>query len=384
VPEVDYDVDDDGLIEVSSLAQLNAIRWDLDGDGSADVYPAGKDGHIGHDPDGAARLAAAFPDAAASMGCPADGCDGYELVANLDFDTNGNGRADSGDDYWNGGRGWLPLMGGEAIYDWHADVRFEDRAPPSRAYGDSPHSRARMFTAAFEGNGRTIANLYINDSTRWYVGLFGVIGPGGHVRNLGLSAPNADSGVRGRRFVGVLAGMSIGGFSTVGGRVSGVWSDVDVSGSSRVGGLVGTSALYAFIIESYATGDVTGGDRVGGLVGLLNYSGVAASYATGDVTGTNDAGGLVGWRPDGHIRATYATGSVTFRAGTIGTPWRRGWRRVRIARRATPPRSCRRRRAMRGSMRAGTWMWVSVPMTAGIPGRVMIRGISGRLLSIRY
>lgn len=33
---VDYDADDDGLIEVSSLAQLNAIRWDLAGDGSAE------------------------------------------------------------------------------------------------------------------------------------------------------------------------------------------------------------------------------------------------------------------------------------------------------------------------------------------------------------
>ena len=29
----DYDADDDGLIEVSRLEQLNAIRFDLDGDG---------------------------------------------------------------------------------------------------------------------------------------------------------------------------------------------------------------------------------------------------------------------------------------------------------------------------------------------------------------
>ena len=30
---VDYDADNDGLIEVSNLAQLNAVRWDLDGNG---------------------------------------------------------------------------------------------------------------------------------------------------------------------------------------------------------------------------------------------------------------------------------------------------------------------------------------------------------------
>ena len=32
---VDYDDDDDGLIEVDSLAQLNAMRYDLDGNGAA-------------------------------------------------------------------------------------------------------------------------------------------------------------------------------------------------------------------------------------------------------------------------------------------------------------------------------------------------------------
>ena len=36
VEVTDYDSDDDGLIEVSTLAQLNAIRWDPDGDGAGD------------------------------------------------------------------------------------------------------------------------------------------------------------------------------------------------------------------------------------------------------------------------------------------------------------------------------------------------------------
>ena len=33
---IDYDTDDDGLIEVDSLARLNAMRWDLDGYGLSD------------------------------------------------------------------------------------------------------------------------------------------------------------------------------------------------------------------------------------------------------------------------------------------------------------------------------------------------------------
>ena len=52
---VDYDQNDDGLIEVSNLAQLNAMRWDLDGDGAAST---GR--QTGYD--------AAFPNAATGMG----------------------------------------------------------------------------------------------------------------------------------------------------------------------------------------------------------------------------------------------------------------------------------------------------------------------------
>ena len=93
----DYDADDDGLIEVSSLAQLNAVRWDLDGNGTPSSGNA-------------ISYAAAFPNAVSGMGCPSTGCTGYELTADLDFDTNGDGRTDvSGDDYWNNGVGWAPV-----------------------------------------------------------------------------------------------------------------------------------------------------------------------------------------------------------------------------------------------------------------------------------
>ena len=36
VGTTDYDTDDDGLIEIASLVQLNAVRYDLDGNGAAD------------------------------------------------------------------------------------------------------------------------------------------------------------------------------------------------------------------------------------------------------------------------------------------------------------------------------------------------------------
>ena len=67
------DRDGDGLIEVDNLTQLEAIRWDLDGDGISDD----------------ADYAAAFPDADTGTLCSVESCAGYELTANLDFDTNG-------------------------------------------------------------------------------------------------------------------------------------------------------------------------------------------------------------------------------------------------------------------------------------------------------
>ena len=39
----DYDRDGDGLIEIDSLAQLNAIRWDLNGDGAVDATVSADD-----------------------------------------------------------------------------------------------------------------------------------------------------------------------------------------------------------------------------------------------------------------------------------------------------------------------------------------------------
>ena len=93
----DYDADADGLIEVSNLAQLDAIRYDMDGNG------------LVADSKEQTEYLTAFPGALEDMGCPVGGCSVYEVVSDLDFDTNGNGVADAGDAYWNDGSGWAPL-----------------------------------------------------------------------------------------------------------------------------------------------------------------------------------------------------------------------------------------------------------------------------------
>ena len=147
----DYDPDDDGLIAITTLEQLDAVRHDLDGDGIPTV-------------DGWAAYVAAFADAPDGLGCGGtDGCAGYELAADLDFDTNGSGGADRGDAYWNAGTGWNPL--GDRVWDW---TLFSLRWDP--------------FSATFEGNGHVICHLF---SRRSKGGLFGAV-DGASIRRVGL------------------------------------------------------------------------------------------------------------------------------------------------------------------------------------------------------
>ena len=55
------------------------MRYDLNGTGLADYN------------EDAAAFMGAFPNAFDRMGCGIDGCSGFELVADLDFDTNSSG-----------------------------------------------------------------------------------------------------------------------------------------------------------------------------------------------------------------------------------------------------------------------------------------------------
>ena len=315
----DYDRDDDGLIEVANLAQLDAMRYDLDGDGMVEDEDE-------------ARYYTAFPQGAPGMGCPLE-CEGYELTADLQFDTNGNGRADPGDAYWNGGAGWEPVG--------------------AYTHGGRTLPKGDPFEAVFDGSGHTIADLYIDRPGLNGVGLFGFLASyHGQVRNLGLLRVQ----VSGNDFVGSLAGFSggverchatgrvsgrdmVGGLvgTGLGGRIiSNSYAAVRVSGAgSAIGGLAGT----AFSLESsYATGAVSGRNSVGGLVGVAIRE-VQASYATGRVSGqgaqTPDpvncpfeggVGGLIGTTCGFFVRAGYATGRVigeTSSGGAIGTvaPW---------------------------------------------------------------
>ena len=286
----DYDADNDGLIEIRSIAQLDAMRYDLDGDGVDDpVSPYAN---------GTAAYAAAFPGAATSMGCPDAGCTGYELAANLDFGTEVSAT------------GWLPI-----------------------GYWNSEDDNAG-FTATFDGGGYAISNLHIARNNTDSVGLFGY-NDDGDIRQAKLENVN----IAGKDSVGALVGRNEGavsdsyatgivsgavgtgglvGYVPGGDSITRSYASVVVSSSGNTaGGLVGSSA--GVIRESYASGDVSGDDYTGGLAGWSSGT-ISDSYATGDVSGNDHTGGLTGWngREGSEITRSHATGNVSGRLDVGG------------------------------------------------------------------
>ena len=294
---IDYDRDNDGLIEIAYLEQLNAVRWDMDSDGEADEGPGGvyyTDEYI-----------AAFPNSVDYMGCPSGKCHGYELTRNLDFNNSASYADKVVNKAWISGNGWLPIGS--------TDESLEDD---------------REFETTFDGNGHTIANLYINrvgDADTGSSGLFGYIWGVGEIRRVGLISVN----ITGREQVGGLIGASesirisdsyttgtIKGISEVGGlagsvydskvAITNIYSTCSVTGKRNVGGLLGTNGAH--IVGSYATGEVIGENSVGGLIGSASNF-VSESRASGKVRGIQNVGGLIGWSY-AHIDSSRAEGSV--------------------------------------------------------------------------
>ena len=250
----DVDKDDDGLIEIDNLEELNAMRYQPDGTGYRESEKAPM----------------------VTAGCPNNGCRGYELTRDLDFNDADSYGSVANRTIWTTGAGWQPI-------------------------GDS----FNVFTGEFEGNGFTISNLMINRSGTSNIGLFGYTGSGAEITNIGLL--NVD--IMGASNVGGLVGRNDDG-TIMNGYATG-----SVSGDHRVGGLVGSND--GAITNSYAMGSVSGVTNTGGLVGF-NDANITNSYAMGSVSGRNRVGGLVGRNDDGTIMNSYATSSVSGDSGVGG------------------------------------------------------------------
>ncbi|UCF43493.1 MAG: hypothetical protein JSV99_00780 [Planctomycetota bacterium] len=196
------------------------------------------------------------------------------------------------------------------------------------------------FTGGFDGGSHTISNFTHGGTSVNYLGLFGHVGSGAEIFDVGLVNCNIEQGSNG---TGSLIGLLKGG------TVSNCWSrDGTVSGSFRSGGLVGqvsagtvyscfaeggqVSAEYNYsgglvgenkgdISDCYAicsVGDSEG--IVGGFLGYNNGGDVTHCYSAGPVTGAWGLGGLVG-NNEGSVTSSFwdvVTSGVTWSAGGTG------------------------------------------------------------------
>ena len=278
---VDYDKDNDGLIEVDSIQKLDAIRYDLDGDGS--VINAAESAYYD-----------AFSNPHPQMGCSQEsGCIGYELAGDINFDTNGNGVLDEGDLYYSR-NGWQPIGG--------------------------------TFNATFDGNGYAVRRLYVNrNASNGDIGLFAGLGQSADVKNVefidaDLTMRMDQVGVESGS-MGILAGQSSGRVRHIAVRNGAlkITAVAGVTDKAYVGGIIGYAAPESETRDSYTASDVRvsvasyAHAAAGGLIGHLDAAagGVENSYSHAAVFAPNaTAGGLVGSADGGAVFYSYAAGPV--------------------------------------------------------------------------
>lgn len=182
---------------------------------------------------------------------------------------------------WNGGEGWTPI-------------------------GTDDNN---TFTGTYDGGGYIIDGLFINRATGSQ-GLFGTMGSGSQIKNLGVANVNITSSV----YTGGLVGYNASGI------VQNCYAFGVVSGDSIVGGLVGINAsgtvtnCYACVTVSLS---LNFDAPVGGLVGI-NYLGTVSNcYAFGVVSGGSWVGGLVGAAdPDSTVSNSFYDAETTNQSDT--------------------------------------------------------------------
>ena len=194
-----------------------------------------------------------------------------------------------------------------------------------------------MYQGTFDGNGKTISNLYIN-ATYWdigitlFTGFFGYTDAGGSIKNITFDNAKVKSvddyctgilvGVAGSCIenIKILANCSVEGKNYVGGIAGRANGDIDncenhamVNGANFVGGIVGEYTYSGKSITSCANyGVITGtGNSVGGMAGYF-VSGTIQNCANyGDITGTFYLGNLIGCADECNLNNVLGTGNVT-------------------------------------------------------------------------
>ena len=204
------------------------------------------------------------------------------------------------------------------------------------------NSDDNTYQGTFDGDGKTIRNLYVNatsDDTgiTGYAGFFGYA-DAGSIKN--ITFDNAKVMSTGNYCTGVLAGVagscieniktltncSVEGEDYVGGIVGDAKGSIigncenhaKVDGTNYVGGIVGDYEFPGKSITSCANyGVVTGtGESVGGIAGYFNSGTIQNCANYGDITGISYVGNLIGLADECHLNNVLGTGNVTATSDT--------------------------------------------------------------------
>ena len=187
-----------------------------------------------------------------------------------------------------------------------------------------------QYRGTFDGNRKTITNLYINASQN-NVGLFGYTMEG-TIKNLTFEYANVTNT---KTYTGILVGYAnnsnlqnikisntcqIKGGKKTGGIAGDFWGNAyncvnyaTVQGKERVGGLLGyCTAKYSSITTCANYGNVTAtGTDAGGLVGYFISGTIQDCANYGDVKGTEHVAGMAGYVNEGKIQNVFSYGNVS-------------------------------------------------------------------------
>ena len=195
-----------------------------------------------------------------------------------------------------------------------------------------------MYQGTFDGNGKTIRNLYINATSEnigitCYAGSFGYADVGSNIKNITFDNAKVKS-TGDDCYTGILVGIagscieniktlvncSVEGKDNVGGIAGAVDSNIGncenhamVNGANFVGGIVGYYYSSDKSITSCANyGVVTGtGNQVGGMAGHFGSGTILNCANYGDITGTFYVGNLIGCADECNLNNVLGTGNVT-------------------------------------------------------------------------
>lgn len=158
------------------------------------------------------------------------------------------------------------------------------------------------YVGTFDGNGKTITNLYIN-ATQAYMGLFGRIYKS-TIKNLTFENANVTNT---ENNIGILAGYAGNGNTLQNIKISNTCQIK--GGNDFTGGIAGYLDGNAYNCVNYAT--VQGTEDVGGLVGYFESGTIKDCANYGDITGTSNVGNLIGNAYTCNLNNVLGTGNVT-------------------------------------------------------------------------